>query len=202
MVARHGQWWQLINHLSGLIDCDDCVYQLLELIGPAVSLFMVCASGAWLCGMANDDNSSIIFRGWLSVMIVLPATRTDWASCKFVHGFCVRSMVVWYGQWWQLINHLSGLIVCDDGVYQLLELIGPAVSLCMVCVSEAWLCGMASDDNSSIIFRGWLSVMIVLPATRTDWASCKLLVAWYGQRWQLINHLSGVIVCDDCVTSY
>ena len=149
--------------------------------------------------MANDDNSSIIFRGWLSVMIVLPATRTDWASCKFVHGFCVRSMVAPHGQWWQLINHLSGLIVWDDGVYQLLELIGPAVSLCMVCVSEAWLCGMASDDNSSIIFRGWLSVMIVLPASRTDWASCKLLVAWYGQRWQLINHLSGLIVCDDCV---
>ena len=145
--------------------------------------------------VASDDILQIIFRGWMPVMILTPATRPDLVAwlCRFLTTLQLH--------WWILfvlclIGHC--LAVASDDILQIIfrgwmpvMILIPATRPDLV----AWLCrflttlqlhwwilfvlclighclAVASDDILQIIFRGWMPVMILIPATRPD------LVAW------------------------
>ena len=129
----------------------------------------------------------IIFRGWMPVMILIPATRPDLVAwlCRFLTTlqlhWWICSCCVWLDTvllWPVMISYKSsfGAECLWWSLYQLLDLIWWPDSV------DSWPRCSCTDEFVRVV---------------SDWTlSCC------GQWWYLTNHLSGLNACDDPYTSY
>ena len=172
--------------VSGFLDSADKAGASTRMKNEPMDMYSLNLIGHCLA-VASDDILQIIFRGWMSVMILIPATRPDLVAwlCRFLTTLQLH--------WWILfvlclIGHC--LAVASDDIlpiifrgwlpvmilYQLLDLIWWPDSV------DSWPRYSCTDEFVCVV---------------SDWTlSCC------GQWWYLTNHLSGLNACDDPYTSY
>ena len=138
-----------------------------------MNLFVLCLIGHCLA-VASDDILQIIFRGWMSVMILIPATRPDLVAwlCRFLTTlqlhWWICSCFVWLDTvllWPVMISYKSsfGAECLWWSLYQLLDLIWWPDSV------DSWPRYSCTDEFVRVV---------------SDWTlSCC------GQWWYLTNHL-------------